>query len=64
MLMLSLMMVPVGDDDIDDNTCTVETVWATTLPFHEKVVAVDRWSPVTGRLYLPVMATTKVHWSP
>ena len=30
---------------------TVEPVWATTLPFHEKVVAVDRWSPLAVKIY-------------
>ena len=30
---------------------TVEPVWATTLPFHEKVVTVDRWSPLAVKIY-------------
>ena len=30
---------------------TVEPVWATTLPFHEKVVAVDRWLPLVVKIY-------------
>ena len=30
---------------------TVEPVWATTLSFHEKVVAVDRWSPLAVKIY-------------
>ena len=29
----------------------MEPVWATTLPFHEKVVAVDRWSPLAVKIY-------------